>query len=159
VSDFPNPRAAAYAGAGPHLAVAGELIRTWDGLVGDLYFRTTSLPDSWRAYDDQNHKELPAQAQLVICLGLQKRGDKAVGLCGYDTKTASVYPSTHIYEVYEAKTGRRVTTFTIPSDLRADLSCPPSFSYFPGAAVEIPQGVKDETLHSLLSPLILGPAR
>lgn len=163
---FPDPAAPAYAGRGPHIAVAG------DAEPDDLtqypirnVFTSVSLPEKWIPPDDESARTDTTQdvsrAQLVVCLAdVRLRSDTPIGTCDYPTVRAAVYPAIHTFEVYEAKTARQVTTFTLRGDETADLSCPPYFTHDADAdSVDIAQFFKDETLHDRLRPLITGPVR
>ncbi|PAZ15364.1 hypothetical protein CLM62_14335 [Streptomyces sp. SA15] len=101
-----------------------------------------------------------SRAQLVICLAdVRLRSDTPIGTCDYPTVHAYVYPAVYTFEVYEAKTARQVTAFTLRGDETADLSCPPYFSHYADDnSVDIAQFFKDETLHGRLRPLLTRPA-
>lgn len=160
LSDFPNPTGPAYAGPGPHLAVVDEELSATSDPLYNIPFSTYSLPIKWMAYDNKKNEEDISRAQLVICLtDLQQRSKTKIGQCEYDTLIADVYPATYTFEVYEARTGRRITTFKIRGNDTADLSCPVTLQHQVGSGVDIAQGVKDETLSGRLRPLIMGPAR
>lgn len=158
--DLPNPAAPAYAGPGPHLAaVHAGLASSSDALI---YVPITeySLPREWRAYGDGDKEGIldPARAQLVVCLtALRKRSETSIGQC--EDHPFDVYPASYTFTVFEAKTARKVTTFKIRSEEAVEFSCPSTFQYWAGQAPEFAQGLKDETLHHRLRPLITNPAR
>ncbi|MFD5701978.1 hypothetical protein [Streptomyces lasiicapitis] len=61
--------------------------------------------------------------------------------------------------MYEMRTGRRLTKFTVDGDEAAKYSCPVTYQYVAGQAVEMAQGVKDETLSRRLRPWVMGSPR
>ncbi|MGW0756836.1 hypothetical protein ACWD1Y_10160 [Streptomyces sp. NPDC002814] len=160
---FPDPAAPAYAGRGPHPAVAGDAAP--DDLTQYPLRNVFTLPDEWIPPEDESTRTSTrhdvSRAQLVICLAdVRRRSDTPIGTCDYPTVRAWVYPAIHTFEVYEAKTARQVTTFTLRGDETPDLSCPPYFSHdADDDSVDIAQFFKDETLLDKLRPLITRPVR
>lgn len=154
--DLPNPAAPAYAGPGPHVSVVDADLPHADPLIY-VPISEFSLPRGWVARGDKNGGMDPARAQLVVCLtDLRKRSDTSIGQC--EDHPFDVYPASYTFTVYEAKTARRVKTFKIRSDEAVQFSCPSVFQHWAHQAPQFAQGLKDETLHHRLRPLITGPA-
>lgn len=158
--EIPNPSGPAYAGPGPHRVVVGAFdTPAADGLphAGADEF---SLPRSWVSFGSDHLLQDPSHAQLIVCLtAMRKTGTKAIGTCTYDSAEGEVYPVTYTFEVFEARTGRRVAQTTMPGDDTA-AACPSEVEYVAGdPVVPIGQALKDETFQSWLRPFVLGPAR
>ncbi|MFF4353795.1 hypothetical protein [Streptomyces sp. NPDC001530] len=119
------------------------------------------LPASWVSFAADHLLQDPSHAQLIVCLtGLRRTSTKAIGTCEYDLAAADVYPARLTYEVFEAKTGRRLARTTMPSgEADIDVSCPESVVSTAGATAPVAQAPKGATFRSWLRPLILGPAR
>lgn len=66
-----------------------------------------------------------------------------------------MYPARYTVEVYVAKTGRRLTTFAIPSDEAPGFSCPSSVVRTGLGGPDVAQGVKPETLARHLRPFVM----
>lgn len=158
--DFPNPKAPAYAGPGPHLAVADTEADSPEGLE-DFQLDTQSLPNDWQPWHEKRTYESdPARAELLICqTKAHKLSDKRVTRCDDDGSGWDVYPVAYTFEVYEMKTGRKVKTLNIRSDEPHTDFCPAPTQWFLGYPPDIGQHIKDETLQRRLRPLIMGPAR
>lgn len=139
-----NPHGPAYAGSGPHLAV---LLKQISDDMGP------GLPHEWTPIGDNS--------QLVICEYPDTSYEgQVVGTCFY----AGGYPpgrggesdvesARYIYRVFEATTGKLVTTFTLEGTTSQDETCPDSASY--PASVYF-QRVKSEDLVDRLRPLVEG---
>jgi hypothetical protein len=162
---LPSPTAPAFAGRGPHLAVAGVSLRpdfrddprgSPAAGVAPADFSTFNLPMHWRAYDRKRRQDDPASAQLVVCLtGMRQRGTTPIHKC--ESGAFEVYPVIYRFEVYEARTGRRLGAAVIPSDARPLSSCPAMWTFRPGARPdpEPAQGVSEKTVTATFKPFIV----
>ncbi|WP_159007293.1 hypothetical protein [Streptomyces sp. NRRL S-813] len=161
---IPNPSGPAYAGRGPHRVVVGEFENLAADNTDDLDYKggkEYSLPASWVSFKSDHLGQDASHAQLIVCLtGIRKRGTKAIGTCPDDSLDGKVYPVSYTYEVFEARTGRRVARTTMPSDDTVAASCKDIGQYVVGQGpAPAAQALKDETFQSWLRPLVLGPAR
>jgi hypothetical protein len=159
---IPDPSAPAYAGPGPHRVVIGQFVDLAGEEMSYAGGQEFDLPASWVSFsNDQRPLQDPSHAQLIVCLtGARKSSAKAIGTCQYDVAAADVYPARLTYEVFEAKTGRRVARTTIPSgEADIDVSCPESMVSTAGATAPVAQAPKGATFRSWLRPLVLDPAR
>jgi hypothetical protein len=142
------PDGPAYSGKGPHPAV---LFKSSD--YGDDA-REPQLPDKW----------LPAyfgdDTQLVVCQYNDNSHDsRDIGTCTYiggspnlgDGK-AEVRSARYTYRVFEARTGKLVTTFAMNGTTSLEDTCPEE-AYYPTAFYQLVEG---EDLADKLRPLIEG---
>jgi hypothetical protein len=157
---LPNREAPPYEGPGPHLVIIGEdWSPEWDLQTAGI--TQYSLPEEWRAYDEEGHEWDVSSGGLYVCLtDLRQRGDTPIGTCEWEGAGASdVYPATYTFEVSEARSGRELAAFDLDSDLDADLSCPPSVLVHPGGSgPDLAQGVSDEALAAELGPFVRAEA-
>jgi hypothetical protein len=136
-----------YAGQGIHLS---ELVNL------DFADTSTQLPRDWNA----RLTSTPGQVQLLICEWRDESyRSRTVDTCRYestdDTKsTAKSVSARYRYRVFEAKTGRQITTFTLMGSLSG---CPASIAG--GVSEEYYQRVDDADLAAKLRPFVVGPAR
>ncbi|WP_433160346.1 hypothetical protein [Kribbella sp. CA-247076] len=119
----------------------------------DIY---TELPREWNA----KLSSTPGEVQLLIC---EWRDDtyraKTVDTCDYEstddsTSTAKLVSARYRYRVFEAKTARQITTFTLLGSLNG---CPASTAG--GVSEQYYQRVDSADLAAKLRPFVVGPAR
>jgi hypothetical protein len=136
-----------YAGRGIHLS---ELVNL------DFADTHTQLPRDWNA----RLTSTAGEVQLLICEWRDESyRSKTVDTCRYestdDTKsTAKSVSARYRYRVFEAKSGRQITTFTLMGSLNG---CPGSTPG--GVSEEYYQRVDDADLTAKLRPFVVGPAR
>ncbi|MES0838295.1 hypothetical protein [Nocardiopsis tropica] len=139
------------------MLVGVELLPSSGSDLGSGSFDIYTVPHEWRSYDEETQEDEPLPGQLVVCLtGVHQREFTPMGTGEWDFGESPVYPATHSFRVYEARTGEAVATFVIDSDLDAYSSCPsalriPIDSGTPGMA----QGVKSETFAAELEPHVM----
>lgn len=114
------------------------------------------LPREWLPV---NRSEVTAHwwdssmAALIVCpTEVRQTGRKPVGTCdwiGYPS--TKVYPASWTFAVYEIRTGRKVTAFTLPSDGSKGRVCPASMQ---AAPTDIAQPPGASGLKVGLSPLV-----
>jgi hypothetical protein len=148
------PAGPAYAGAGPHPV---EFLKQGELQASAGEDAQPVLPDDW---------ERPAYegvTQLVVCEHPDPsfRGRK-VGECEYlggdfnRGEPSELRSARYVYRVFEARTGRLVTQFTMRGTTGPQESCPartlaPATLYY--------QAVRSRELVAKLRPLVTGPAR
>ncbi|MBQ0904120.1 hypothetical protein [Micromonospora sp. U21] len=144
-----NPDGPAYAGAPIHLTA---LFVMHPYASGEL---ESELPGEWQA---QWHPGMyPEQyTQLVVCEYFDDDyQSKKVETCTYNTstggkKTAELRSARFIYRIFEAKTGKQVSRFTLPGRVN---SCPAVVYGAAGGAHY--QLVLNEELTAKLRPLVM----
>ena len=137
--------AAPYTGPGPHPV---ELVTPVSGVDGVYRYEGRHdfrLPLEWLANDD-------AELQLVVC-EYALSADPVVESCEYlGNLWVQLAPATYRYRVFEARTSRQVTEFT----LRSGDWCPANIEYREGdtAPARILESVKPEDLENALRPVV-----
>jgi hypothetical protein len=135
-----SPDSPPYTGPGPHRIAL---------LQSD---ETPKLPDAWGS--------TPAHLmQLVVCENIDDAYKSVrVGSCSYDgtdgATTATVESARYIFRVYEARTARLVTSFTLKGATSPSESCPGS-AMNPSSFFQL---VKSADLVDRLRPLVEGAA-
>ncbi|WP_328419171.1 hypothetical protein [Streptomyces sp. NBC_00443] len=92
------------------------------------------------------------RAQLAVCMSSPRlTGRTAVGEeCGpYEGVSREVFPADYDFEVFEARTGRLIKSFTLSG---SENDCPPSIML--GDQSKITQAVSDEALTAELRSLV-----
>ncbi|MFC9897306.1 hypothetical protein ACFVMC_26765 [Nocardia sp. NPDC127579] len=111
------PRAAAYAGAGPHPIVA--FVTTDLGSVNEV---ATSYWDSNRPL--QWGRVEPARTQIVACLGRAGKGEFVTSCSFDDGKSVPLHRGRYDVTVYEAATGKELGTEQMQGAVGAGARCP-----------------------------------
>jgi hypothetical protein len=156
---LPDQGAPAYAGEGPHRAVVGEDVGE-NTAIEHLTPSTFSLPNAWQALNAKRTEPDPSRAELLVCLSqVKERSETRIGTCAYSKGKAYVYPADYTFDIYTARTGRRVSRVTIAGDESAPVSCPQSVLTVEGVGFRVAQRVSDAAFSSGLRTLITGPAR
>jgi hypothetical protein len=134
---MPNPEAPPYKGKGPHLVAAG--VAKFDRKLYTEPFKSYYLPAGWRAPVGKPGEDDSSGSQLSVCkTGLRQTGTKPIATCHWDFGSSKVYPATHLFRVYETRTGRLLSTFSVAGDITDDFSCPQG-----GVQVPIDEGAPD----------------
>jgi hypothetical protein len=115
------------------------------------------LPRSWLP---ANHTKFTAhwwnssEAALIVCpTAVVQTGRKPVGTCDWiDSPSTKAYPAKWTFAVYEIRTGRKVTTFSLPSDSSKGRICPASMQ---APASDIAQPPGSGALEAALRPLVM----
>ncbi|TDD26600.1 hypothetical protein E1218_12795 [Kribbella turkmenica] len=142
-----NPDGPAYAGRSIHLS---ELVNLD---FADIY---TELPREWNA----KLTSTPGAVQLLICEWRDETyRSRTVDTCDYESTddsrpTAELVSARYRYRVFEAKTARQITTFTLQGSLNG---CPASTAG--GVSDKYYQRVDSADLAARLKPFVVGPAR
>lgn len=138
--------AAPYTGPGPHPVELVTPVPEVDG-VSQYHDRDANVvPLEWQADDD-------AELQLVVCEYALSADSAAVESCEYlGNLWVQLAPATYRYRVFEARTSRQVTEFT----LRSGDGCPGSIEYPEGdtAPARILESVKPADLENALRPVV-----
>jgi hypothetical protein len=143
-----NPNAAAYAGPGIHP------IRLFKPEVFDAAEVPPHLPNEWESAEAD-------RIQLVVCEHYDPSfRDRKIDSCtyvgGYQPSTvAEVRTARYVYRVFEASTGRLVTTFKLNGSTSAKELCPDE-TYAPARTYR--QRVTSKALQDRLKPLVTGSA-
>jgi hypothetical protein len=154
---LPNPAAPAYQGPGPHLIIPGSpgpafAISLYAPQIDEGY-----LPSNWLP---ANHTEFTAHwwnssmASLIVCpTEVRQTASKPVGTCEWiDSPPSKAYPANWTFAVYEIRTGRKLTTFTLPSDNSRGAICPSSMQ---SPASDSAQPPGEAALKTALTPLVM----
>lgn len=156
---LPDPGAPAYVGEGPHLAVVGEHIGPHAKGMVHITPSTFSLPSAWRALNAKRTEPDPSHAQLIVCLSqVAEQAGTRIGTCAYNKAQVDVYPADYTFDIYTARTGRRVSQLTIGGDESAPMSCPASVVTVDDVNFRVAQRISEAALSSRLRPLVTGPA-
>ncbi len=151
-----------YAGAGPHRMIGFALYDPDDWEVSAPPYRP-SLPSSWASSipggygtDPQVFELAPREAdfknaQLAVCMSWPRlTGKSAVGECGpYEGVTRQVFPAVYDFQVFEARTGRLLKSFTLSG---TEKGCPAQIAL--GDTKMMPKSVGEEALAAELRPLV-----
>ncbi|MDQ0595851.1 hypothetical protein QF037_000196 [Streptomyces canus] len=150
-----------YAGAGPHRVIGFWLYNPDSEVSSPPY--PPSLPPSWASStpdgygnDAQVFELAPMeadfkQAQLALCMSWPRlTGKAAVGECGpYQGVTREVFPADYDFQVFEARTGRLIKSFTLSG---SENGCPAQITL--GDKSMLPQAVGEEALAPELRSLV-----
>ncbi|MFI5713413.1 hypothetical protein [Kribbella sp. NPDC051620] len=153
---MPNPAAPAYQGRGPHLIIPGSPGPAFATELHPFQIDEGFLPRDWLP---ANHSDFTAhwwtssQAALIFCpTEIRQVGKKPVGTCDWiGEPSTKVYPARWTFAVYEIRTGRQVSTFTLASDGSAGGICPPSMQSPPSDSAQPPASA---ALKAALTPLV-----
>jgi hypothetical protein len=150
-----NPKKVrAYNADGP--AYAGQGIHPSELVNLDFANNYTELPRDWNA----RLTSAPGEVQLLICEWRDESyRSRTVDTCDYEStddskSTAKSVSARYRYRVFEAKTGRQVTTFTLMGSLTG---CPAATAG--GVSEQYYERVADDDLAAKLRPFVVGPAR
>lgn len=154
---IPNPAAPAYQGPGPHLIIPGSPGPDLGVTLHPVQINEGYLPRNWLP---ANHTEFTShwwnssEAALIFCpTEVVQIGRKPVGACDWiDSPSTKAYPARWTFAVYEIRTGRKVTTFSLPSDGSKGPICPGSMQ---APAFDSAQPPSSEALKAVLSPLVM----
>ncbi len=149
------PDNAAYAGQGQHIIATFQRSTMPTAMLlpiatsGDAEVPKAWLPDTDR----------PEQVALVACVDEPDEGER-VGVCSFDSPpvTFDLYRGHYDVTVYEAKTGREVTSV---DEVRGEDQggCPPLTSYREGESPEFYTNVDTTALRAALAPFVDGVRR
>jgi hypothetical protein len=138
-----------YAGNGVHLARLVHMHYTEDPYV-------TRLPRAWDGHLGSDG----SRVELLICEHEDPTyRSRTVDTCRYEgsdgsKSTAKLLSARYRYRVFEAKTGRQITTFTRMGSLNGCPGIEPA-----GPSPEYYRRPADDDLAAKLRPFIVGPAR
>jgi hypothetical protein len=134
---------APYTGPGPHPVEVVTPVAEVDGVYRYEGRHDYRLPLEWLANDD-------AELQLVVC-EYAMSADPVVESCEYlGNVWVQLAPATYRYRVFEARTSRQVTEFT----LHSGDGCPGNLEFRDAAPARILESVKPVDLENALRPVV-----
>jgi hypothetical protein len=141
-------RAAPYTGTGPHLMVLVEAVPGVNHVYQGYSVADRLLPAKWLA---QSEDEKP-RAQLIVCEYAVSIG-ALVRTCEYiGADPVRLLRAAYVYRVFEARTGKPVTEFTLDSGA----NCPPSIEVWNGGPPpqDMLQSTAFDDLKNALRPVV-----